>query len=78
MRDERRIRARAVASDRRVAASRVGTADWVLANEAGWGFPHGGVVFLAGIVVGARGLALLIARIAAAVERALRQRRGST
>jgi hypothetical protein len=53
----------------------VGTADWVLANEAGWGFPHGGVAILAGIIVGARAVAWQIDRIAAAVGLALRRRR---
>lgn len=76
MRDKRRTRGRPVAYDGTAAAYEAGTADWVLANEAGWGFPHGGVVFLAGIVVAARAVAWLIGWIAAAVERALRRRRG--
>jgi hypothetical protein len=47
----------------------------VLANEAGWGFPRGGVAILAGIIVGARAVAWQIDRIAAAVGLALRRRR---
>lgn len=74
MRDKRRTRRR-VASDGKAATDEVGTADWVLANEADWGLPHGGVVILAGIVVGARAVAWLIGRIATAVGGALRRRR---
>ena len=37
----------------RTAGYEEGTADWVLANEAGWGLPHGGVVIIAGIVAAA-------------------------
>lgn len=58
MRDKRRTRRR-VAADGTAAADESGTADWVLANEAGWGFPHRGVAILAGIVVGTRAVAWL-------------------
>ncbi len=68
MRDKRRTR-RQVASDGKAAADEVGTADWVFANEAGWGFPHGEVATLAGIIVGSRAVARQIGRIAAAVGR---------
>ena len=74
MRDKRRTRRR-VAADDKAAAHEVGTADWVLANEAGWGFPHDSVAILAGIIVGARAVIRQIDRIAAAVGRALHRRR---
>ena len=74
MRDKRRTRRR-VAADGKAAADEVGTADWVLANEAGWGLPHGGVAILAGIVVGTRAVTWQIARIAAAFGRGLHRRR---
>ena len=73
MRAKRRTRRR-VGPDGRAAVDEVRMADWVLANEAGWGLPHGGVVLLAGIVVGAGAAVGLIERIAAAVGRASRQR----
>jgi len=66
MRDKRRIKRR-VASDGKAAAYEVGTAQWVLANEVGWGLPHGLVAILAGIVVGER-------VVVWAIERALRRR----
>lgn len=75
MRDKRRTRRRVV-SDGKAAADEVGTADRVLAIEAGWGYPHVGVAILAAIVVGARAVAWQIGRIAAAVGCALRRRRG--
>ena len=74
MRGKRRTRRR-VAADGTAVAYGVGTADWVLANEVGWGLPHGGVAILAGIIVGARAVAWRIDWIAAAVGRALRRRR---
>jgi hypothetical protein len=67
MRDKRPTRRR-VASDGNAAADEVGTAEWVLANEVGWGLPHGLVAILAGIVVGER-------VIAPAIARAIRRRR---
>lgn len=75
MRDKRRTR-RPVASPGSAAAYQAGTADWVIANEAGWGVPHGGVVLLAGVIVGARAVAWLVGRMATAVDRALRERLG--
>ena len=75
MRDKRRTMRRPTAVDPSAPGSRPGTADWILVNEAGWGFPHGGVVILAGIVAGARALGYLIWRLAAAVDRAVRRGR---
>ena len=73
MRDKRRTRRR-VAADGKATTGHVGTADWVLANEVGWGLPHGGVAILAGIIVGARAVAWQIDRIAGSAGRALRRR----
>ena len=75
MRDKRRTRRR-VSADPDRAPYEAGTADWVLANEAGWGLPHGLVALFAGIVVGVGAAAWQIGRITAAIRRA-RRRQGN-
>ena len=62
MRNKRRTRRR-VDSGGKVAADVVGTADWVLANEVGWGLPHGLVAILAATIVGERVVVGVVARL---------------
>jgi hypothetical protein len=52
-----------------------GLADWIVANETGWGFPHAAVAVLAGVVIGSRAVGWQIGRIAAAFAGMLRGRR---
>ena len=59
-----RPRSRSTVS-RPVASSGVGTARWVLDNEAGWGAPHYWVAVLAAMVVGLRAFPVLLGRLAA-------------
>lgn len=73
MRDKRRTRRRAT-SHVDGGPYEPGAADWVLANEVGWGVPHGLVALLAGIVVGVGTVAWQVRRSVAAVRQAKRRR----
>lgn len=76
MREKRVHRRRRAARSDRSGPDVAEVADWFLVNETQWGLPHGNLVLIAGLIVGARAAVSGIERVAFAVDRALTRRWG--